>query len=396
MFYSHDGLGLGHFRRNLVLARTLSGRVSGSSVLLACSAEGIETFSLPAGVDVLRLPSLRKVGNGRYVGRRLRIEHDELTALRAGLLASAVSGFGPDVLIVDKQPLGIGGELLPALAELRRRGGRAALGLRDVLDDPASAAIEWRRGDLGRRAAELYDLALVYGSEGMLSPVIDGALPPELISRVRYCGYVVARPPTGAQVRDLPFGAHDQVVLATVGGGEDGFPVLAAFVEAARGARWRGVAIAGPQMANADWTRLHEAAKSAGVAAYQSVRQVQRWYTRAAALVCMGGYNTLVEALAAPVPTVCVPRTKPRREQLIRARAFAERELLRVVEPDALNPRSLRGAIDEAIATTRGTLRDRVKHVLDFGGAERAAALLIELAGEAAGGRVAAIQSVAQ
>ena len=46
----------------------------------------------------------------------------------------------PTSCIVDKEPIGLRGELIPALDILRRRGARIVLGLRDVLDEPAQAA----------------------------------------------------------------------------------------------------------------------------------------------------------------------------------------------------------------------------------------------------------------
>lgn len=384
MFYSHDGFGLGHFRRNLVLALTVADLYPEASVLLACAAEGLDTFALPQGVDVIRLPGVRKIDNGHYVSRRLRLDEPQVIALRSGILASAVADFRPHVLLADKHPLGLGGELLPALRLLHEQGGRAALGLRDVLDDPESVVAEWTTGELGRRASELYQLALVYGSADVLSPIVDGALPPALIEKVSFCGYVVGQTGPGPPPDDIPRGAEGQLVLATVGGGEDGRPVLEAFIEASRGARWRGALVGGPQMHAGDWLEIRTAATEAGLAAYGAVNQVQRWYPYADALVCMGGYNTLVEALAAAIPTVCVPRTRPRTEQLIRARAFAERKLLQVVEPEALSAATLTAAIDSALATSRVALAARALALLDFGGAVRAAELLIDLARDVA------------
>src|SRR5512132_3662792 len=91
MLYSHDGFGLGHFRRNLVIAEALVERCPGASVLLVCAAEGLDTFSLRQGIDLLRLPGLRKLGNGHYCGRRLPLETSELVDLRGALLTAAVA-----------------------------------------------------------------------------------------------------------------------------------------------------------------------------------------------------------------------------------------------------------------------------------------------------------------
>jgi predicted glycosyltransferase len=90
----------------------------------------------------------------------------------------------------------------------------------------------------------------------------------------------------------------------------------------------------------------------------------------------MGGYNTLAEAAASGVPTVCVPRVEPSRDQLVRARAFESRGLLRLVEREELEPDRLRHEIDVALAEGRrsGALG------LDLGGDRRAAHHLFEVA----------------
>lgn len=384
LLYSHDGFGLGHFRRNLVLSLALADLSPEVSVLLACGAEGMESFSLPTGVDLLRLPGLRKLANGRYVGRRLPMEVSEVVSLRAGVLATAVEYFRPHVLLADKYPVGAFEELLPALRLLREEGGRAALGLRDVLDDPDQVADEWYRAGLGDRVAELHDLVLVYGSRDLLDPLTPGLMPPQTAALVRYCGYVVGGLPASREIpMDLPNGDPRPLVLASVGGGEDGLPVLSAFIESSRGAAWRGVVVAGPQMEAARWAQLEKLAADAGVLAFHSVHQVQRWFPHADALVCMGGYNSLLEAVTSGTPTVCVPRTRPRREQLIRARAFADRGLLHVVEPERLTGRRLGLAVQSALATPRAVLAVRSRGAIDLGGARRAAALLLELAEEA-------------
>ena len=49
-----------------------------------------------------------------------------------------------------------------------------------------------------------------------------------------------------------------------------------------------------------------------GVAYRTFVPELAGWFGAVDALVCMGGYNTLAEALVRGTPTVCVPRTAPR------------------------------------------------------------------------------------
>src|SRR5205814_1440502 len=128
LFYSHDGLGLGHTRRHVAVASALSELAPEASILLASGADDVNRLGLPAHIEVLKLPGLRKVANDQYASRRLRIPTSEIRSLRAALLLTAVKSFRPSVVLVDKHPFGVSGELRGALSHLRRAGGRAVLG----------------------------------------------------------------------------------------------------------------------------------------------------------------------------------------------------------------------------------------------------------------------------
>jgi predicted glycosyltransferase len=95
--------------------------------------------------------------------------------------------------------------------------------------------------------------------------------------------------------------------------------------------------------------------------------------------VCMGGYNTLAEAVSRGTRTVCVPRVVPRTEQLIRAKAFARLGLLRYVHPDELTPDRLRAEVDGVLGRSREELAETARTRLGFDGAARAAEHLHEL-----------------
>ena len=322
IFYSHDGMGLGHLRRNLAIAAALTEADHDASVLLVTGCVELGAQWLAPNVDIVAIPGLRKLGNGRYGARRLPMSGSEIRALRAAQISAIVESFRPDVLLIDKHPMGVRGELRDALAALMRCNGHAVLGLRDILDDPATVREEWARDDVIPFTEEYCDRLLVYGSPGSFDFAAEYGLPRSLAARIRYCGYVVNRDLPGAQ-------GHAGVprpprVLACAGGGEDGRALLETFIAAARGARWDGVAVAGPQSPPADRDALRRMARVAGVEFHESVPELSGWMSGFDALVCMGGYNTLGEALSQGVPTLCVPRVHPRTEQLIRARSFAE------------------------------------------------------------------------
>ena len=70
----------------------------------------------------------------------------------------------------------------------------------------------------------------------------------------------------------------------------------------------------------------------------------------------------------------------PRTEQLIRAEAFSRLGLMRYVHPERLTGESLREEVYASLQDSRTDLRARAHARLGFDGAQRAAALLLELA----------------
>src|SRR5262249_42743615 len=148
-----------------------------AKVLLATSVDGVAGLGLPPNVDTLKLPALRKVANGDYTSRRIGLPKKELCRLRATVLSAAVEAFEPDVLLVDKHPFGAKGELTLALRTAKSRGASLVLGLRDVLDDPATVANEWAKEGIYERLPEYFDLVLVYGERTVFDPLQHCPLP---------------------------------------------------------------------------------------------------------------------------------------------------------------------------------------------------------------------------
>jgi predicted glycosyltransferase len=384
LFYSHDGLGLGHVRRNLSVAGAISELDPAASVLIATSADEAESLGVPDNVDILKLPGLRKVDNDHYAARRLPVSFEEVQVVRETLLAAAAASFRPDVVLADKHPLGVGGELLLALETARAGGARTVFGLRDILDSPAAVTREWHTHGLFQHVREHYDRVLVYGQPDLLDPRREYDFPHELSAITSFCGYVVAPEPL-ERWRDeqndelLRSRGSRPVVLASAGGGEDGFEILSAFIAAAAQSEWQAVVVSGPHCPPARVDRLRDLAAEARVDYRTFLPGLNSRLSSLDALVCMGGYNTLAEAAASGVPTVCVPRVEPRLEQLVRARAFARRGLLRLLDPSRLTARSLRAEVEAALEG-RGNGNGNGQP-LDTGGAERAARQLIALAG---------------
>jgi predicted glycosyltransferase len=383
-FYSHDGMGLGHVRRNIAIASALQSALPKAQILVATSVDEVASLGLPPDVDTLKLPALRKIDNTQYCARRLTIPTGQMHNLRSAVLLEAVRNFAPDVVVVDKHPFGVNGELSGALDVAKHAGARLVFGLRDILDAPSVVEEEWAQEQIAERFCDYFDLVLVYGSPAVFDPIKEYRLGTEIAARTKYCGYVLG--PTGHSGKELfpivPKVKGAPTVLCTVGGGEDGFSVLEAFLRAASGARWNSVAVCGPLLPREQFQELRDLGAESGTQVQSFLPCVSDSFGAVDALVCMGGYNTLVEALALGRPVVCVPRVSPRSEQFLRAAAFQKRNLIDLIPPNKLNPALLSQRIDAALQLKPGVLAGRARAALELDGARNAAQHLLAVANQ--------------
>lgn len=383
LVYSHDAQGLGHLRRNLLITRALISAGLSPSVLMLSGLREAAAYEFPPGVDSVTLPGLSKGRDGVYASRSLPLGLGELLSIRRSIIAGAVSAAQPDVVLVDKLPLGILAELEPALAGLRAAGRtRLILGLRDILDDAETVRNEWQRGRYVEAIRRYYDEIWVYGDRRICDQGAEYGLPEDVREKIRYVGYLnprdVGEIPETTQPQsahtlssdmDLPDGS---LTLCLVGGGRDGAELANAFLDARLPAGHGGVLVCGPLMSAEDRGELR--ARSAGrsdVRIIEFVTDPQPLLCCADRIICMGGYNTICETLAFHKPALVVPRVEPRREQWIRARRLADLGLLDVLEPDRLSGRAIGDWLASPVAS-----RPVAEHVIDFGGVPRLPELL--------------------
>jgi hypothetical protein len=112
--------------------------------------------------------------------------------------------------------------------------------------------------------------------------------------------------------------------------------------------------IAGPFFPNDGWERLRAAARRVeGVEVVRQVPDLERELAQASASLSQCGYNTALALLRARVPALVVPFSAgEENEQSRRAQRLAELGLLRVLEPEQLEPARLARELD-ALRTFR-------------------------------------------
>lgn len=391
--YSHDTLGLGHVRRNLLLAQALSGPALGADVLILSGACEAQRFRVPRGVDFVALPAIVKSARGRYAPRRLRTSFEGLVALRSSILESALLSFAPHLVIVDNVPHGVGRELLEPLRTLKAAvGSRCVLGLRDLTDHPAVVRREWGKAGCEAAIRELYDKVMIYGDPGVYDRVTADGLAPDVAARAEFVGYLDQsarqQPPQSFEVAQLAAAlpADRRIAACLVGGGQDGHRLAEAFAAAELPAGWTGVILTGPHLAPQTQKRLADAAaRRADLVVLEFLSDPSPLVRRADRVVSMGGYNTVGEILSFEKRALIVPRSCPRLEQRIRAERLQELGLVDVIGPEALSPASIGAWLRSELGP-----RPRAREVVDLGALRRVPRLVARLLADERRGEAAA------
>ncbi len=125
----------------------------------------------------MRVPGVIKLRNGEYTSLNLHMHIEETLRLRSSIITHTAEIFKPDLFIVDKEPLGLRGEVEDTLELLRGRGVPSVLGLRDVMDEPAQLAPEWERKNVVPALERYYDEMWVYGLPEICEPLAGITLP---------------------------------------------------------------------------------------------------------------------------------------------------------------------------------------------------------------------------
>lgn len=288
-------------------------------------------------MDFIRVPGIIKLRSGDYVPLGAHGPIEATTQLRSSVIREAALSFDPDLFIVDKEPLGLRGELEDTLQALKERGTFLALGLRDVLDEPQALAAEWTRKRAREAVESLYDAVMIYGLESIYDPVQGLGLSREALQKTIFTGYLKrSRPATKPShtVGDL-----SDRILVTAGGGGDGETLIdwiLSTYEAHGKTLPPALVVPGPFMAaEARHEFEHRISKLPSLKTLTFEPRMEHLMADCKAVISMGGYNTFCEILSFDKRAILVPRRVPRCEQTIRAQAAQRLGLARwVPEPN--------------------------------------------------------------
>jgi len=390
--YSHDTYGLGHIRRTLAIAEQLALDFPQASQLVVSGTPQPSCFNLPSRLDFIKLPDIDKPFQKKFHAPSLLLQADALKSLRENMILDAMRFFKPDLVLVDKAPAGVRGELLPSLRYLQneRPETKLVLGMCDIednamiarendrteipLENPVDAVNvkdtirgQWRDQGIHALLENHYNLILHYGNREIYDPVSEYRLSGKIERKMISCGHIGRSSPTlpKEQLRRSLNLKTDRLVVVTAGGGEDGFELLNFYLKTLshtlgtksstrsqdpNNPPFDSIVIPGPLMSMTKRRQL-QAYRSMGLpfTLLDSTNNMFSYLNAADLVISKGGYNSICEILSLNKRAIIVPHTKPRVEQLIRAGRLAVRGLVEMIHPQKLTASTLLKKIQEGL-----------------------------------------------
>lgn len=391
--------GVGHLTRCSALATAF--RAIGPVTLLS-GGPPVQGYAPPAGVDFVQLPATRwdYAPGARVTPLDPTQDAQAVDCARAAILVERLQRQRPRVVIIEYYPFAPArmGQTLQPLFEAIEALPTKPLVVCSIRTYPrlehldADVDPQWVNQQLRRH----FDLVL-HHVDGALFPrdalgaYVQAALADVPVVQTGFVRRALPAAQAQGAVQGLAPGASAGLVsgtssglLLTVGGGSAaGALMLERWVEAARSGAGMAVVltlVCGPLMGESDRARVRRL-RGADVHVHDQVADMDVLTAQAQAVVCLGGYNTLIEALSLGKPVLAFP-SGPGADQAFQVRTFAARGLLLAGDP----------AMEQAqiAKLMRRLLSFKPASTIDVSGAQRSVQVVQQLLAAARGALAAA------
>jgi predicted glycosyltransferase len=349
LFYVQHLLGIGHLKRAATLSRAME--AAGFAVTIVSGGKAVPGLKIGTA-DFVQLAPMRSADEHFAVmlDDDDRPIDDSYRLARRDKLLETVEATKPDLVLTELFPFGrrhLRSEIIPMLEAICNQTPRPSIicSVRDILVEPGKPE---RAPEMVATVKQYYDRVLIHGDPSLVPFEKTFPLAGDIADRLAYTGYIVDPPPPDATISGL--GRNEVIVSA--GGGALSEPLLTAAI-AARGKTrlkdltWR--LLAGPSLAEDGFERLRNLAGE-GVIVERARADFTSLLANCALSISQGGYNTVMDVLAAKVRAVIAPYAGGKEtEQTLRASLLRERGALQVVWEDELSPERLARAVDSAL-----------------------------------------------
>lgn len=353
LFYVQHLLGIGHLKRAATLSRAM--QAAGFAVTIISGGKAVPGLDIGMA-DFVQLAPMRSADEHFAVmlDDDDRPIDDSYRQERRDRLLETVARVRPHLILTELFPFGrrhLRSEIIPLLEAARAQSPRPAIvcSVRDILVEPSKPE---RGPEMVATIKQYYDKVLIHGDPDLVPFDRTFPLAGEIADWLAYTGYIVDPPPVGTTESGLGKGE----VVVSAGGGALSEPLLTAAIAARSQTRlheatWR--LLAGPSLAEDGFQRLKNLAGH-GVIVERARADFTELLANCALSISQGGYNTVMDVLAAKVRAVIAPYAGGKEtEQTLRASLLRDRGALQVVWEDELSPERLACAVDAALAGPR-------------------------------------------
>ncbi len=375
LFYCQYLAGMGHLVRSSELIRSL---VANFEVCWVIGGEPIAGFRVPESVRVVYLPALKEVAGNLIAEQSL----EAVQAQRREMLLATFDQFQPDCLITECFPFSkykMAFELLPLLELAKAARVKVVCSLRDLIMTQAMSekGLVRKQARIHDQIQQYYDLVL-YHSDRHFQP-LENCFPTAhtLSCEVFYTGYVAQSLPQHRAISiadQAALAGTGPRIVASVGGGRDGYELLQAVVAASphlgSSLPHHIYVFAGPFLPEAQFTQLQAlATPQPNVTLQRFTPHLLTYLAHADLSLSLGGYNTTMNLLSAGVRALILPSPSVDQadEQRRRATRLAAMGIIGLLDPADLDPVRLAQRIRAHLDQPRPT------HTINLNGAQNTA-----------------------
>ncbi len=359
LIYCQYVYGIGHYVRAIELAR---GLCKNFNVFLLSGGETVPNYNLHQELILFQLPAIYKQEDADHLSPvDTSLSLDKCLKARSAIIERLVCQLAPDILITEHFPFGLlfEFEALPLITQIKQCNPKAKIvsSVRDVIESEDGGQEEAHICSL---LNQYYDMVLVHSDENIVPFSCSFPLEKKIKIPLLYTGYVVR--PIVSQISK----ADPPQLLVSIGGGRLGEELLYAVLDAHQAVvkRWQHdlILFTGAfqqdiqtlQACNEKYPNSHVVINPFDQEDYRKV------LASASALVCMGGYNSLLEAVTAQLPVLIYNRQfrGSNKEQDLRATLFQQSGLVQTLSPNSLSIDRLASRIVELVTNHQAPVKN--------------------------------------
>lgn len=368
LFYVQNLLGIGHIHRAARISRALCQQ--GARVFVAFGGVPLEQMDFGHTAQILQLPFIYAQDSRftQFQTSQGGVPDQEWRQTRMTLLQKWFTSLCPDVLLVETYPFGrrlFRFELEPLLQTVQRTRPRpfVACSVRDILVQKKELQ---RLVEMVFVVRKYFDCILVHGDTAVIPFSETFPLTPRIADKIIYTGYV------SSEVSVVPrLQQSNKEIIVSVGGGAVGKALLDTACQAARILTYPWRILTGPHLPQSDFLALQKQLPyNVCIERYRS--DFVCLLRHCLVSVSQGGYNTIIDILQARCRAIVVPFAEGMEtEQTVRARFFAQKGVLTMIEPQHLS-------VDLLVQTIQSLIEKPLScpFVVSLAGAEYTASFL--------------------